>query len=57
VTGFLKWVGTVLLLLVIGAVLFKVWQRLSGPPTLDSRDPTERVEAAWEAIKQYGGKE
>jgi hypothetical protein len=25
------------------------------PPSLDSWDPTERVEAAWQAAKKYGG--
>jgi hypothetical protein len=26
-----------------------------SPPSLDSWDPTERVEAAWQAAKKYGG--
>jgi hypothetical protein len=61
------WKGTILAVLVIVTVvvLFKVAQKvcwdnnltLIAPPSLDSWDPTERVEAARQAMKRYGGKQ
>ncbi len=52
-----------LVILLLVAFAFKAaqtvcWRNnvsLIGPPSLDSLDPTERIEAAREAAKKYGG--
>jgi hypothetical protein len=57
-------VGLVLMLVSLGVVVFKVVQKQCwdhkvswfAPPSLDSWDPTERVEAARQAARKYGGK-
>jgi len=59
----LRWIGKRLLMVLLVALAFKAAQticwrnqvRLVPPPSLDSWDPTERVEAAWEAARKYGG--
>ena len=48
----------------LGLLVFKVvqkqcWDRqisLFAPPSLNSWDPTERIEAARQAARKYGGK-
>jgi hypothetical protein len=59
-------IGTIVVLVFLsfGASVFKVVQnecwkhngRLFSPPSLNSWDPTERVEAARQAGKKFGGK-
>jgi len=62
-----KWVlkksALTLLGLIAVVFLFKIAQRICwennftviAPPSLDSWDPTERVDAARQAMKKYGG--
>ena len=61
---FLKRFAVVLLVLFLPLFLFKVAQKVCwdnkpswlAPPSLDSWAPTERIEAARQAAKTYGGK-
>lgn len=62
---FLKPVGKGLLCVLLVALSLKgiqtvCWRNnvsLISPPSLGSWDPTERVEAAWQAAKKYGGQQ
>jgi hypothetical protein len=61
VKSFLKKAGVALLVLLIPVAGLKLLQNVCwvtdlGTPSLDSWDPTERMEAAWWAAKKYGGK-
>lgn len=63
--GVLKRSGLFLVALIAIVLLFKIAQKVCwdnkftvfAPPSLDSWDPTERVAAAREAMKKYGGKQ
>ena len=60
---FLRPIAINLFWLLLLVLTFKViqtvcWRNnvsLMSPPSLGSWDPTERVEAAWQAAKKYGG--
>jgi len=61
---FAKCLG-MLLLLCLGTLVYKIVQKACwennatfvNPPSLDSWDPTERVEAARQAGMKFGGKQ
>ena len=52
----LKFVALFAAFLIVAFCSIKGCQMVIRTPSLNSADPTERVEAAWQAIKKYGGK-